>query len=108
MANQQYPFGLSMIDVFSKYATVIPLREIKAPDIMAAVLRGFKGIGKQPEMLYTDEEGALMQKDVAPELERMGVQHIVMAGSAHFVERFSRTFKYMINQQVKELKRKND
>ena len=93
---------------FSNYATVIPLKERKAPDIMAALLRGFKEIGKQPEVLYTGEEGALMQKDVAPEFEKMGVQHITTAGSAHFVERFNRTFKWMINQQVTELKRKND
>jgi len=73
---------------------------------MAAIFKGFKDIGKQPDILYTDEEGALMQKDVAPEFERMGVQHIVTAGSAHFVERFNRTFKWMINQQVKELKRR--
>ena len=36
----------------------------------------------------------------------MGVQHITTAGSAHVVERFNRTFKWMINRQVKELKRK--
>jgi hypothetical protein len=49
-----------------------------------------------------------MQKDVAPEFERMGVQRIVTAGRAHFVERVSRTYKYMINQQGKELEMKND
>ena len=60
---------------------------------MATILKCSKEIGKQPEVLYTDEEGALMQKDVAPEFERMGVQRIVTAGSAQFVERFNRTFK---------------
>ena len=68
------------------------MKERKAPDTMAAILRGFKEIGKQPDVLYTDEEGAMTQKDAAPEFERMGVQRIVTAGSAHFVERFSRTF----------------
>ena len=41
-----------------------------------------------------------------PIILKIGVQRITTAGSAHFVERFSRTFKYMINQQVKELHRK--
>ena len=77
------------------------MKERKAPDIVAEILKGFTEIGKQPEVLYTDEEGALMQKDVAPEFERMELQHIVTAGSAHFVERFDRIFKYMINQHVK-------
>ena len=66
MANQQYPFGLSSVDVFSKYATVIPCKERKPPDIMAAIFKGFKEIGKRPDVLYADEEGALRQKDVAP------------------------------------------
>ena len=46
-----------MIDVFSKYATVIPMKERKAANLMAAILQGFKDIGKQPDVLYTDEEG---------------------------------------------------
>lgn len=104
--NQEYPFGLSMIDVFSKYAVVIPMKERNAQHIMAAILKGFKDIGKQPEILYTDTEGALMQKDVAPEFERMGVQHIITAGSAHFVERFNRTFKLLLQQRMDELKRR--
>ena len=104
MPNQEYPFGLSMIDVFSKYATVIPMKERKAENLMAAILQGFKDIGKQPDVLYTDEEGALIKKTVAPEFAKMGIQHIVTTSSAHFVERFNRTFKWMINQKVKDMK----
>ena len=36
----------------------------------------------------------------------MGIQHIITAGSAHFVERFNRTFKNMIAERMKELKKK--
>ena len=67
MPNQQYPFGLSMIDVFSKYATVIPLKERKAPDIMAAISKGFKEIGKQPE-------GALHRRRGRTDAERRGAR----------------------------------
>ncbi len=34
--NQKYEIGLSMIDVFSKYAVVIPIKEKKGEEIMAA------------------------------------------------------------------------
>ena len=64
--NQDFPFGLSMIDVFSKYAVVTPLKERDAIHVMPAIYNGFKIIGKQPDDLYTDDEGALMQKEVAP------------------------------------------
>ena len=58
--NQDYIYGLSMIDVFSKYAAVIPLKERDAENIMAAIFKAFKIIGKQPEILYTDNENEEM------------------------------------------------
>ena len=94
-----------MIDVFSKFAVVIPLKERKAKDIMPAIFKAFTMIGKQPEILYTDDEGALTKNWVASEFERAGIQHIVTSGSAHFVERFNRTFKNMISQRMKVLQR---
>ena len=104
LPGQNYPFGLSMIDIFSKYATVIPMKDRKAPDIMAAIMKGFKDIGKQPDVLYTDDEGALMDKRVGPEFEKMGIQHIITSSSAHFVERFNRTFKWMLDKRIQEAK----
>ena len=47
-----------MIDVFSKFAVVVPIKEKKPDDVMAAIFKGFELMGKQPEILYTDEEGA--------------------------------------------------
>ena len=102
--NQDYPYGLSIIDVFSKFATVIPLKERDADRIMPALFKAFQVIGKQPEILYTDDEGALNKKWVAAEFERAGIQHIITAGSAHFVERFNRTFKNLIPARMKALK----
>jgi hypothetical protein len=85
--NQDFPWGLSVYDVFSKYAAVIPLHDRKGADIIKPLFQAFKQIGKQPEILYMDDEGALKNKWVAAEFERAGIQHVV-AGSAHFVERF--------------------
>jgi hypothetical protein len=94
-----------VIDVFSKYATVIPLKERKVEFVMAALFKAFKTIGKQPEILYTDDEGALQTSWVAKEFERAGIQHIVTTNSAHFVERFNRTFKNLIAARLKALQR---
>ena len=103
--NQDLPFGLSVIDVFSKFAAVIPLKERKAEFIMQGLFKAFKTIGKQPEILYMDDEGALQSSWVSAEFERAGIQHIITTQSAHFVERFNRTFKNMIAQRLKRLKR---
>ena len=49
-------------------------------------------MGKRPDILYTDEEGALSNVWVPAVFEEAGIQHIT-AGPAYFVERFNRTFK---------------
>ena len=105
--NQDFPCELSVCDVFSKYAAVIPMTDRKGKDIMEALFQAFKQMGKQPEILYTDDEGALNNKWVAAEFERAGIQHIV-AGTAYFVERFNRTFKKrmaMLMEKLMERKR---
>ena len=105
-ANQEYEVGLTMIDVFSKFAVVLPVREKKAGPIMEAIFKAFEMMGKQPEILYTDNEGALSTKWVPAEFNRAGIQHVV-AGTAYFVERFNRTFKNrMADRLTKLLKEK--
>ena len=100
--NQIYETGLSMIDVFSKYAVVVPVDDKKAEPMMEAIFEAFKLMGKKPEILYTDNEGALNTWWVPAEFEKAGIKH-VKAGTAYFVERFNRTFKNRMANRLKEL-----
>ncbi len=93
-----------MIDVFSKYAVVLPVSEKKAEPIMEAIFKAFEMMGKQPEILYTYNEGALTTYWVPGEFERAGIQHIT-AGTAYFVERFNRTFNNRMANRLAELLR---
>ena len=104
--NQEYDTGLTMIDVFSKFAVVLPVREKKAGPVMEAIFKAFEAMGKQPEILYTDNEGALNTSWVPGVFADANIQHIT-AGTAYFVERFNRTFKNrMANRLTKLLKEK--
>ncbi len=94
-----------MIHVFSKFAAVIPLKEKDAVHLMPAINKAFTRISIQREILHTDDEGALTNKWVAGKFERAGTQHIATTSSAHFVERFNRTFKNMISQRMIKLER---
>ena len=58
-ADQEYEVGLSMIDVFSKFAVVLPVSEKKAEPLMEAIFQVFEMMGRKPKILYTDNEGAL-------------------------------------------------
>ena len=91
-----------MIDVFSKFAVVIPLKEKKGEEVMAAIFKAFTLIGKQPEILYMDDDGALQNKWVADVFKEAGIQHIT-AGTAYFVERFNRTFKNRMAKLMEKL-----
>ena len=102
--NQEYEVGLTMIDVFSKFAVVLPVREKKAGPITEAIFKAFGMMGKQPEILYTDNEGALNTIWVQEHFKEAGIQHII-AGTAYFVERFNRTFKNRMANRLTELLR---
>ena len=71
---------------------------------MEAIFKAFEMMGKQPEILYTDNEGALNTWWVPAEFEKAGIQHIT-AGTAYFVERFNRTFKNRMANRLTELLR---
>ncbi len=93
-----------MIDVFSKFAVVIPITEKKAEDIMAAIFTGFELMGKQPEIFYADEEGALSSTCVPEDFEKAGIQHTTV-GTPYFVERFNRTFKNRMANRLSYLRK---
>ena len=100
--NQEYKYGLSMIDVFSKYAVVLPLKENTAEPLTEAIFEAFELMGKKPKILYTDNEGALNTAWVKAKFEKEGIKRVV-AGTAYFVERFNRTFKNRMADRLKEL-----
>ena len=44
--DQEYSIGLLMIDIFSKFMTVIPVKTKQADDILDAIKKGFSIMGK--------------------------------------------------------------
>ncbi len=104
LQNQEFPFGLSCIDIFSKYATVVPIKSRKHEEIMRGILKAFKDMGKQPEIIMTDPESALFKREVAEAFTEMSIQHIITQSSVHFAERFHRTFRGMLEKRLDYLK----
>ena len=46
------------IDVFSKFAAVVPILDRKVPSVASGIIECFQKMMKKPEMLYTDGETA--------------------------------------------------
>jgi hypothetical protein len=94
--------ALSMIDIFSKYAVVIPMSDKKGATVNAAVLEGFKKMNpnKRPEMVYCDND-KLFQTTLVPLMKELKIPLYVTKHAAMVNERFNRTFKNMIWKRLK-------
>lgn len=110
-ANDGHTFLLAVIDVFSKYAFVSPLKSKAA----GVIVRAFKNIidnsttKRQPKVLQSDKGKEFKNKYLREFLKSRGIrQQFPQTHSKHkaaVVERFNRTFqtllhKYFTSQQV--------
>ena len=59
LENQKFRIGLVLIDVFSKYAVVVPIKSKDPPDYLAGLMEGLNKMNNKPELLYGDDEGSL-------------------------------------------------
>ena len=100
LENQSYKIGMACIDIFSKYATVVPIKSKQGPDFLAGLMECLANMGKKPKFIYSDNEGSLNSKDVLWYLEDRKIDIITTRNHAHFVERFIRTFKAMLRKHI--------
>ena len=104
--------ALTMIDTFSKFATVIPVSDNKKqPNTNSAVLEGIKkmaaDLGQTPKMIYCDPDTNFDVPDMYQLLEQRGIKLIITKSHASVVERFNRTFKSMISKRMEASKKKD-
>ena len=105
-SKNEDPPALSMIDIFSKYAVVIPMKDKTETSINQAVMEGMTKMNpnKRPNRIYCDNERGFvfgltkLMKDLTIEL-------YVTKHSAMVNERFNRTFKDMIWKRLKASKK---
>lgn len=92
--NNGVKFLLTCLDVFSKYAWVVPLKSKSATSLEKA-LNSILELGRKPEIFYTDKGSEFKNKLVNKLLERKNVQFITSQNEtkASVVERFNRTLK---------------
>ena len=98
--NQKFRIGLVMIDIFSKFALVIPIKSKQPPDLLAGIMEGINKMGKKPKMFYSGEEGSLYSKTIIEYLEHEKIEMHRTRGHPAFAERFIRSFKDMLFKRV--------
>ena len=106
LEKQKYSHGLLIIDIFTKYLSVIPLKDRSVGDITAALLEGFQKMGGTPEMIYADNETSMGSPAMEDFFKDKNIKHIATRGSAPVAERTIRTFKDMLYKRVGDDKTK--
>lgn len=89
-----------LIDVFSKYAVVVPIQSKVPPDFLAGLMEGVNKMDKKPELLYGDDEGSLNSKVVNEYRTKEKIEFHRTRGHPAFAERLIRTFKDKLFKRV--------
>ena len=94
--NLEYKIGLLVIDLFSKFCSVMMLKS-KTPDIVLPALeQAFINLGGTPRVLVSDSEGALLSNELNKFYNKNNIQHIILRNHAGTAERMVRTLKSLI------------
>ena len=107
LKDKEYKGGLVIIDIFTKYATMVPTKDNKAPTFLEALKVGFQKMGGKPKTIYADSEGAWFNKEIKDYLEENNIKLIITLNHANVVERVIRTLKGMIYKRI-EAAEQND
>ena len=100
LEDQDYKIGLLVVDIFTKFMTVVPLKNKMADHMLEGIKEAFSSMGKLPEMLYTDDEGAFHSKQAEEYYKDNQIKHLITRGHAPVAERAIRTIKDLIYKRI--------
>ena len=89
-----------MIDTFSEFMTVLPLKLKQANEVLEAIKKGLQNIGKKPEVMYSSGEGSFNSKQAQEFYENENITHMITRAHAPVAERAVRTIKNMLYKRM--------
>ena len=96
--NKVFRFLLCVIDIFSKYAWVVPLKDKKGISIVNAFQKILKESDKEPNKIWVDKETKFYNNSFKKWLKDNDIEMYSIHNERKSVvaERFIRTLKYKI------------
>ena len=107
LENQKIKIGMVMIDIFTKYASVVPIASKGEGDVASGLLECLEKMGHKPEIIYSDDETSLSTSAMQKYFKDNNISHVITRSHAWFAERFIRTFKDMLYKRVEASKDEN-
>ena len=105
--EQKFRVGVLMIDVFDKFMYVVPIKSKQDGDVASGMIECLNKMGKKPEIIYTDDEGALNKEAIQKYSKDENIEHHRTRAHPNFSERAIRTFKDMLYKRVEADEKKN-
>ena len=107
--NDQYSYISCVIDVFSKFAWSIPLKNKNAGSIFDAVKSIVKSSSRAPERIWVDQGSEFYNKDFQKWIKDNNIVMYSTYGEfkSAVVERFIRTLKDMMTKEFTEKNTRN-
>ena len=100
ISDQDYKVGLLMVDIFTKYTEVIPLKDKSEGSILSGLMEGFNKMGRKPKTVYSDDEPALSAKYTKQFFSENNINFLITRTHAAFAERQIRTVKDMLRKRM--------
>ncbi|KAI8499057.1 hypothetical protein Bbelb_235100 [Branchiostoma belcheri] len=94
--NDVYRYLLTCIDIFSKYAWVVPIKDKKGTTLVEAFQTILAKDGRKPRCLQTDQGTEFLNRHFQTLLKKEGIEFFTtfnVETKASVVERFNRTLK---------------
>jgi hypothetical protein len=107
LQNQDYNIALIMIDIFTKYIVVIPIKSKQIGDVAAGIIEGIHKMDHKPKIIYSDDEGALNSNVIQEYFNKENIKHITTRTHAHYAERAIKTIKEMVYKRFDDDKKEN-
>ena len=107
LKDQKYNVGMLMVDIFTKYTEVIPIKDKSEGSILSALMEGFNKMGGPPESVYSDDEPALSAKYTQQFFKEKNIIFITTRTHAGVAERQIRTIKDMLYKRIDNSKDKD-
>ena len=108
LRNQKFRIGLVLVDVFSKFASVVPIKSKEPPDFLAGLMQGLNQMDRKPELLYGDDEGSLNSQVVNEYLTKEKIELHRTRGHPAFAESFIRNLKNKLFKRVEADEKKGE
>jgi hypothetical protein len=108
LKDPEYSIGLLMVDIFTKFIVIIPIKNKEAPTLLEAMKEAITKMGGPPKMLFSDNEPALNTKLITDYLEEHDIKLVMTRSHAAVAERAIRTIKAMIEKRIETAKKKDD